>query len=72
MYIPNILNKKNPIIILQNIFLPSYLTYQDLRLDPLVDPYQTKDLAPMGHSYASCARLGGYCVSGSYAHSRAT
>ena len=57
MYIPNILNKKNPIIILQNIFLPSYLTYQDLRLDPLVDRHQTNEIAPIGPFCASCARL---------------
>ena len=72
MYIPNILNKKNPIIILQNIFLPSYLIYQDLRLDLLVDRHQTKDLAPIGPFCASCARLGGYRTNCFYAHSRAS
>ena len=72
MYIPNILNKKNPIIILQNIFLPSYPTYQDLGLNPLVDPYQTIDLASVCHFYSSCARLDGYYASCSYAHSRAS
>ena len=72
MYIPNILNIKNPIIILQNIFLPSYLTYQDLRLDRLVDRHQTIDLGAVCQFYAPCARLGGCHANGSYAHSRAS